>query len=229
MVKDKLEKEKILQNYFKYMMYRNPVERLVSGYLSKIHRLPLIGFEISTPERNWLRTAIYKYKHPEEYEKWANEGGIVPITISFSDFIDFWLTDDVIRVDEHFQPAFELCQPCQVRYSYYGNFNSFYEEVSFFSSRIQGNLSYLLDARERRNSSTVSFAPKYYQQLSLEQKINILEILAVDLNFYYALFPLEKDSHKAIMGVDYEVPSLMDTLGMGSGSWNSSKPATSTH
>ena len=215
--KDELEKENILHNYYKYMMYRNPVERLVSAYLSKIRAFPLIGFKESEPERNWLRAFIYKYKHPIEYRKWYSEGGNIPITITFPDFIDYWLTHNAIEVDEHFRPSFELCRPCQVRYTYYGNFNNFYEEVAAFSRRIQGNLTHLLDAERRDEGPTLNVAPKYYQQLTYEQKLGIIEMLSVDLNFYYTIFPREKGAHKAIMGVDYEVPSLRDTLITGSG------------
>ena len=50
-----LQKVLLLQKYYKFMMYRNPVERLVSAY-----RFPLWGFKNNKPLYNWLRIKIYR-------------------------------------------------------------------------------------------------------------------------------------------------------------------------
>ena len=118
------QKVLLLQKYYKFMMYRNPVERLVSAYRSKVQRFPLWGFKNNKPLYNWLRINIYRYKFPFLYGQWIEARGMKPIRISFSDFIDYWL-DQRLNLDEHFQNIFDLCQPCHVHYNYYGNFKTF--------------------------------------------------------------------------------------------------------
>ena len=181
------------------------MERLVSAYVSKIQAYPMIGLELSEPERNWLKMEIYKATHPEEFNAWKEGGANISIPISFPDFIEYWIQTGGIRKDEHFTTIFELCSPCKMRYSYYGNFNSFNKEVRLFSERIGGNLSHLLEAEHQNTGPTLNTAPKFYRELTRHQKEKIVDILATDLLFYYSLFPMEIDSHKNIMRIDYDL------------------------
>ena len=208
MAKNRKEKDNVIKNYFKFVMYRNPVERLVSGYLSKIYDHPMIGLKSDQPERNWIKLKTYDLVHPIEFKKWKERGANESITISFPDFIQFWIKTGGITVDEHFMTTFDLCTPCKIRYSYYGNFNTYAKDVGVLNDRIHGNMSYLLNPSARSMGPTISVAPKFYSKITDEQKKRIINILATDLHFYYTLFPAERGSHKAIMGVDYDIPPL---------------------
>ena len=53
----------MLKNYYKFIMYRDPVERLVSAYRNKAGK-PMIGLEDDYPNHNWAKKDVYKYKHP---------------------------------------------------------------------------------------------------------------------------------------------------------------------
>ena len=115
-----------LNRYFKFMMYRNPLERLLSGYRSKVERFPLIGLDDDRPHYNWLRKEVHNATHPLLYEEYVRTEGAKGVNISFSDFIDFWLTrPESLKIDEHFRSIFSLCQPCRVRFNFYGNFKNF--------------------------------------------------------------------------------------------------------
>lgn len=115
-----------LRNYYKFMMYRNPLERLHSGYRSKVERFPLIGLEDDQPHYNWLRKAVYASTHPAKYEDFVLNDGVSAVNISFSDFIDYWLTEpENLKIDEHFRSIFSICQPCITRFNFYGNFKDF--------------------------------------------------------------------------------------------------------
>ena len=207
LARSKKEKENVIKNYFKFVMYRNPVERLVSGYLSKIHGHPMIGLKLSQPERNWMRLNTYKLVHPVKFKEWKERGANESITISFPDFIQYWIKTGGLKRDYHFRTIFDLCTPCEIRYSYYGNFNTYAKDVGVLNDRIHGNMSYLLNPSARSMGPTISVAPKFYSEITDEQKKRIINILATDLQFYYTLFPAERDSHKAIMGVDYDIPN----------------------
>ena len=206
--KNKAEKENIFKSYFKFVMYRNPVERLVSGYLSKIYGHPMIGLKSNQPERNWIRLKTYELVHPIKFKKWKQRGAKEAITISFPDFIQYWIKTGGIKIDYHFRTIFDLCSPCKIRYSYYGNFNTYAKDVGVLNDRIHGNMSYLLNPSARSMGPTISVAPKFYSEITDRQKKEIINILATDLHFYYTLFPAERGSHKAIMGVDYDIPRL---------------------
>ena len=125
------------------------------------------------------------------------------IIISFPDFIEAILATALTRYEEHFMTTFELCSPCQIRYSYYGNFKFFDRDVGVFTDRIRGSRS---NVRTAYNKSSSSAAPDYYRQITDQQKKYLITLLARDFLFYYTLFPAEQDSHKAIMGTDYDIP-----------------------
>lgn len=199
-------KKYILKNYYKFVMYRNPVMRLFSGFRSKVQRFPLIGLESENPHYNWLRMRIYAYKHPKLHTQWQNGRGKEPIVINFSDFIDYWLHRGGLKFDEHFQSIYSLCQPCQVRYSYYGNFNTFERDTEVLIEHTGSNNTFLREGYYSEGEKTADLAPEYYKQLSSQQKQLIINKLALDLSFYYSIFPAERDSHKTIMDTEYDVP-----------------------
>ena len=201
------EESHMLENYYKFIMYRDPVERLVSAYRSKIEG-PMVGLKDDVPQFNWAKKSIYAYKHREEYIKWRRDNGNTPIEVTFSDFVDFWLRrNGQLSSDPHFIPIFTLCHPCRVRFNYYGNFKTFEKDADVLikatgtnSSLLKGSY-YDMDVKH-----TASKVPKYYRQLSRRQKQLIVHKLAWDLSFYYSIFPTEKDSHKEVMDIDYDIP-----------------------
>lgn len=199
-------KKHILNSYYKFMMYRNPIERLISAYRSKVERFPLSGLDYEEPHYNWLRMNIYRYKHPQQFRDWHSAKGRKPINISFPDFIDYWLYRGGLKFDEHFQTIYSMCDPCQVRYDYYGNFNSFEKDAEVLMRHIGANSKLLRRGYYSEGRKTSELAPQYYSLLSSQQKALIVNKLALDLSFYYSIFPLERDSHKIVMGIDHEVP-----------------------
>lgn len=196
---------KVLRNYYKFMMYRNPIERLFSAYRSKVQRHPLVGLNEERPHYNWLRMRIYAYKHPKLYKQWRAIKGVEKIDIKFSEFIDYWLFRDGVKFDEHFQSVYALCQPCQVRYSYYGNFNTFTDDAKVLIQRIGSEGIPLRDGYYKEGEQTSDLAPKYYRNLTSQQKKLIIKKLSLDLSFYYSIFPAERDSHKYIMDTNHDI------------------------
>lgn len=201
------KKKHILQTYYKFIMYRNPVERLLSAYRSKIEKKPLHGFGHDAPHYNWLKKDIFQYKHPNNYRKWKAAEGKSEIPISFSDFIDFWLYKGGLQFDEHFQTIYELCQPCYVRYQYYGNFDTFEKDAEVLINHIDSDSILLRDGYYDYSERTKYVAPDYYSQLSNKQKKLTIMRLSRDLLFYYTLFPSENDTHKTIMDCDFDIPT----------------------
>ena len=126
--------------------------------------------------------------------------------ITFPDFIDFWLHKSTLRFDEHFQSIYELCQPCQIRYNYYGNFNDFDHDAEVLINHMDSSSTLLRDGYYKEGEKTSALAPVHYKALSAKQKELIINKLALDLGFYYSIFPTERGIHKSIMNTDHNVP-----------------------
>lgn len=189
-------------------MYRNPLERLVSGYRSKVQRYPLIGMEQNSPQYNWLRRSVYEFKHPREYKVWCDAGSKTPVQISFPDFIDYWLSRPLaLRHDEHFRPVAELCHPCRSRFDFYGNFRNFEEDAAILQMRIGAKESYLRRGYYNSTTQTISLLVDYYEQLNENQKSSIFNRLWFELDFVYRIFPEEVNTHKLILRISNDIPS----------------------
>ena len=199
---------KSLKNSFKFVMWRNPLERLASSYRDKVQRSPLAGDEIY-----YIQKEIYIYMN---HEKWVKNGKQTPIpnttaeanfNVPFTDFIDYWLLGLKTAEDEHFQTIGHLCQPCRVNYDFYGNFNNFAEDAQVFIKKLEVKPSYLQHGyyRNKTNSHVVELH-MYYHQLDYRQKKAVLHLLSKELDFYYRLFPEERDSHKFILQIEDELP-----------------------
>ena len=91
----------ILRTYYKFMMYRNPAERLFSAYRDKVEKYPLLGSKGKEPHFNWLRKDIYKHSHPEEFKEWRDKGAKRAINISFPDFINYWVSEVGRKLIDH--------------------------------------------------------------------------------------------------------------------------------
>lgn len=202
----KSERIKIVKGYFKFVMYRNPLERLLSAYRSKVRRYPLVGLQKDVPHYNWLRRHIFAYTHPSDYKEWILHGGQYMVNISFNDFIDYWLAYDLSN-DEHFRTVFNLCEPCRISYNYYGNFKTFLKDASVFTHRIGANSKVLRVGYYENNGNinTEKLVQVYYRELNIYQKLALIRKLSLELDFYYHIFPPEKDSHKQILGIEYDI------------------------
>lgn len=204
---DPVKQQEILNTYYKFMIYRNPAERLFSAFRDKVEKHPMQGFKRESPHFNWVRLDIYKYKYPERFDRWEAAGGHEPVNITFTEFIEYWISHNF--EDAHFSTIFSICQPCQVHYHYYGKFGTLKHDVEVLLSKVGSNLSVLDEGYYKTLGELSSnLAPEYYNLLSRQQKKDIIRKLTVDLLFYYIIFPEEKDTHMAVMDTDIEVPEL---------------------
>ena len=208
--KDSSTKEAVLKSYFKFAMFRNPLERLASSYRSKIERFMLVGTKDQSPPFNWLRKAIFKHTHPQLYSKWAKNKGNTSVSIEFCDFIDYWLVSEnpEFKFDEHFLLITDICQPCRTRFDFYGNFNHFEHDAQLLISKIGANSTDLRSGYYNEDTSTETRMQQYYSTLSEGQKRQMLKKMALDLEFYYTVFPEEKDRHKKILGISDDLPQV---------------------
>ena len=203
---DRVSIKKYVSRFFKFIMVRNPLERLASAFRSKIERYNLTGRLHDTPHYNWARHAILRQTHPAFYRAWFRGGTKLPVPISFSDFINYWLnpTDPRFEMDDHFRSLLEICQPCRTRFDFYGNFHHFDRDAEVLIDKIGASRSDLRQGYYSENTSTEERMKLYYSILTDAQKKAVLNKMALELEFYYAIFPEERDSHKQILDIDYE-------------------------
>ncbi len=188
-----------IKEYFKFMIVRNPLERLVSGYRNKIEP-PLSSLSEKFP--NYVKRQILKRYRPVDFRLWLDEGGRYNITISFPEFVQHVIDSDLDTLNPHFKPMIYTCHPCRVRYHFYGNFNSYSKDAALIIEKLRTRPEYYPNrSLHTAGHETKTYLAHYYKQLTHLQRSELFYRLKDELEFYYHLYPEESDCHAHLLGV----------------------------
>ncbi|OXB56126.1 hypothetical protein ASZ78_011710 [Callipepla squamata] len=111
-----------LKNYYKFIFVRNPAERLLSAYRNKFG-------EIKEYQQKYGVEIVRRYR--------KNGGKSAGDDVTFSEFLRYLLDEDVERMNEHWMPIYNLCQPCAVRYDFIGSYERLNEDANHVLEEVQ--------------------------------------------------------------------------------------------
>ena len=192
-----IERKRRLADYYKYVIVRNPMERIVSAYLDKIAKPLNINFIDKRFEETY-KADILKALRPEEYSTWlrmnGTNGTIYP---TFPEYVQYLNMINLKAANEHFRPIIHLCHPCAVNYNFYGNFKLLPKEASALLDQFKLNTSYYDTTSYISHVyyKTSDLVIKYFLELTALQKETLFYYFADELDFYYSLYPEEKGNH----------------------------------
>ena len=196
----------MIRNYYKFMVVRNPLERLLSSYRDKIN--PPIDYKKRNLFPHTIKLLILQRYKLQEYMHWkaSPKSTRRDSNITFSDFIRYVIETTSEELNEHFQPSFDICHPCLVHYDFYPNLKTISHDSQALIKKFQTNPRFYKDQNYHiKDSNTSQLLHHYYSQLSPREKVKLLGTMYDDLLFYYALYPSERHSHRPLLGVDHAV------------------------
>lgn len=102
------EIEHKLQNYFKFLFVRNPVDRLVSAFQNKFRND--VDFQ-----RQYGRSIVFKYRENPPPNPLGDD-------VTLEEFLQY--LSDLLpeEMNEHWRSYESLCQPCHIKYNFIGKF-----------------------------------------------------------------------------------------------------------
>ena len=191
------EQNKRLETYFKFAFVRNPLERIVSSYRSKI----AVPMNYRNRE-HWPDDVLYhitKTYSKEKYTKWKETNFTsTDIYPSFEEFIKYLIDSDLDLLNEHFRPFINLCHPCAVNYNIIGNFYNLPNEAFYILDLLRIPHNYYLNRPGHPTYNTSSLVSGYYHQLSAYLRPNLLKQFFHELTLHYLLFPTELERDKKL-------------------------------
>ncbi|XP_018426420.1 PREDICTED: carbohydrate sulfotransferase 14 [Nanorana parkeri] len=104
-----------LQYYYKFLFVREPMERLLSAYRNKFG-------EIKEYQQKYGMEIVKRYRE--------NPGVSQGEDVTFSEFFRYLLDEDVEKMNEHWMPIYNLCQPCAVTYDFIGSYERLREDAN---------------------------------------------------------------------------------------------------
>ncbi|XP_033918015.1 carbohydrate sulfotransferase 14 [Melopsittacus undulatus] len=111
-----------LKHYYKFIFVRNPMERLLSAYRNKFG-------EIKEYQQKYGVEIVRRYRR-----NGVNSAGD---DVTFTEFLRYLLDEDVERMNEHWMPIYNLCQPCAVRYDFIGSYERLGADADYVLERIR--------------------------------------------------------------------------------------------
>ena len=197
---DDVQRLSKIQNYFKFMMVRHPLERLVSAFRNKIEP-PVTDFSFRFP--NYIKLTILRTYRSKEFEKWVDSDVKYNLSVTFEEFVYYFVNSDLTKINPHLKPIIHSCHPCQIRYNFYGNFQTYSQDALMVMKHLQIDEKFYRDKSLHSSSQLTSgYLTKYYNQLDGGLKLRLYRKLSEELEFYYTLYPGERSSHADILGVN---------------------------
>uniref|UniRef100_A0A8C6ZHJ1 Carbohydrate sulfotransferase n=1 Tax=Nothoprocta perdicaria TaxID=30464 RepID=A0A8C6ZHJ1_NOTPE len=111
-----------LKNYYKFLFVRNPMERLLSAYRNKFGEIK-----------------EYQLKYGVEIVKRYRKNGVPSVgdDVTFSEFLHYLLDEETERMNEHWMPIYNLCQPCAVRYDFIGSYERLNADANYVLEQVR--------------------------------------------------------------------------------------------
>ena len=194
----KIEREECLADYYKNVFVRNSMERLVSAYLNKIAKPinPSQRIKIENGVERLKLDILSQLRH-EEYNAWLKNGTNTISYPTFSEYVQFLNLVNLKTINQHFRPIIYFCHPFAVSYNFYGNFKLLPNDANAVLEYLKINSSYYDNERFISHISykTSDLVAKYFSELTISQKRALFHVFADELDFYYSLYPEEKDHH----------------------------------
>ncbi len=113
-----------LRHYFKFMFVREPMARLLSAYRNKFG-------EIEAYQRKYGAEIIRRYR-----KGYAKDKKIAGNDVTFTEFVRYLLDEDPERMNEHWMPIYNLCQPCAIGYDFIGSYERLESDATYVLERV---------------------------------------------------------------------------------------------
>lgn len=197
---------RMMHTYYKFMIVRNPLERIVSGYRNKIE--PPLNFEKQDSFPHKVKKEILMRFRLGEFLQWQkiSKTRQYNITVSFPEFVLYLVNTASEELNEHFRASMDICHPCVVGFDFYGNFRNYSQDSQALIKKFKADPRFYRDESLHSNSDQTSqLLSHYFNQLTSREKVKLLGVWYDELAFYYTLYPLEQFSHATLLGVNLPV------------------------
>ncbi|XP_029285685.1 carbohydrate sulfotransferase 14 [Cottoperca gobio] len=173
-----------LKHYFKFMFVREPMERLLSAYRNKFG-------EIESYQKKYGVEIVKRYRKSR-----AKDASVTGDDVTFAEFVRYLLDEDAERMNEHWMPVYNLCQPCAVSYDFIGSYEHLERDSEFVLQRI-GAPPHVRFPERQTWYKPVTTETLHYYLCTLPQKLlrELLPKYILDFSLYAYPLPNTTTEH----------------------------------
>ncbi|XP_008305395.1 carbohydrate sulfotransferase 14 [Cynoglossus semilaevis] len=166
-----------LKHYYKFMFVREPMERLLSAFRNKFG-------EIESYKKKYGVEIVKRYRKGH-----AKDTSVKGDDVTFAEFVRYLLDEDVERMNEHWMPVYNLCQPCAVSYNFIGSYEHLESDAEFVLQQI-GAPPHVHFPERQTWYKPVTTETLHYYLCSLPQKLLRQLLPKYILDFSLFTYPL---------------------------------------
>lgn len=174
-----------LNNYFKFMFVRHPLDRLFSAWNNKVH-----GNFSGIHKRYGISIVKNFRKNPP-----ANPKGD---DVSLGEFFKYLASTPISELNIHWMPYIELCQPCHIEYNYVGTYENLKNEAALLIKHIGLSEKVNFPSRQShyyRNSASNETKLNEWNKVSPEAFQAVVKKYATDFKLFGYHIPESIDNY----------------------------------
>ncbi|XP_033744511.1 carbohydrate sulfotransferase 11-like isoform X2 [Pecten maximus] len=162
-----------IKNYKKFIMVRNPLDRLVSAFKNKFHGTGFKDARFKNIGKYIVRTYRKKFTEP-----------VFGDDVTFLEFVRYVIDNKVGVRDEHWRSITDLCKPCQIDYDFIGKQETINEDADFIMSQMAPHIEFPVKPAVYGSSNTTKSTPFYLSQLPFGHVGRLWDIYRDDFVFF---------------------------------------------
>ena len=188
---NKTEMEYRFNNYFKVVILRDPINRLVSSYLNKLQS-PLnytnrwsfpdsVKYDILTRYRPKVLKQLRRHSHSVTLQK--------SLRVTFREFVSYLSHKPLYTYNEHFKPVLDLCHPCAMKYTFYANFDAIEYDVHAVLEHLEIPSAYYPIRLGHPSVPMTDYLGNHFKGLPSSDRERLLTVFGNEMAFYHSVYP----------------------------------------
>ena len=167
------QRQFMLKDFYKFMIVRDPFERLVSAYrnkfLEKTNAISLAALGTKL---------INKYRENRKPVETGDD-------VSFTEYIRHLIDTPSWKLNDHWMPYENLCRPCDVKYDFIGSIDTLERDVAYVIRQIQANeTKYYAKQTSSALAKTKEATASFFKKLPQKYFDQLLEIRKTDFELF---------------------------------------------
>lgn len=159
--------------YTKFIFVRHPFERLLSAYRNKL--------EQHYDSSKYFQARFGKYIIKNFRKNPTNVSLAKGDDVTFSEFVNYIVSSDPNRYNEHWQRMTDLCHPCLIKYDFIGKYENIIQDSNFLLKSFGTSLKF---PKLSKPSTTASNLAKYYGTLERKTILKLYRIYEMDFRLF---------------------------------------------